>query len=163
MATRVCSKCGEAKPATQEFFYRESKYNPAVRLAAQCKICRDKTIHAWNVKNRDRKRRVSKEWFARLKAGVIQAYGGRCACCGETIPEFLTLEHLRRDGKAHRRSVAYVYLDLKRRGYPQDDYTLLCWNCNEAVRWGDQCPHQIGGDRVESERDPRRTSRALAS
>lgn len=79
----------------------------------------------------------------RLKLEMLQAYGPNCACCGEAHIEFLTLEHLNGDGKAHRREVGAsgVYADLKRRGWPRDGYTVLCMNCNWASRGGRTCPH----------------------
>lgn len=83
---------------------------------------------------------------AKLRAELIDAYGGRCACerCPETNPAFLTLEHVDGDGKAHRAVAgSHTYADLRRRGWPQEGYTLLCWNCNAATRWGRTCPHML--------------------
>lgn len=82
-----------------------------------------------------------------LRAEMIQAYGARCACepCGTTIPEFLTLEHKNLDGAAHRAAVGRngqaQVLDLKRRGWPKEGYTLLCFNCNLASYHHGSCPH----------------------
>jgi len=79
-----------------------------------------------------------------LKREVIGAYGGQCACCGERELEFLTIEHSRGDGASHRRFVSNIYSDLKRRGFPKGyGYTVLCWNCNMATRYGDPCPHEV--------------------
>lgn len=81
-----------------------------------------------------------------LRAEMIAAYGGKCECCGETTPEFLTIEHRNRDGAEHRAVVgngAGIYRDLKKRGWPKDEYGLLCWNCNCATRFGQKCPHTI--------------------
>mgnify|MGYP001584267129 FL=1 len=97
--------------------------------------------------------------YYRIRAEFLEAYGGRCSCCGESEPRFLTIEHLRGDGEIHRRSLgrgigrgraSAVYQDLKRRGWPKDGYTIMCWNCNMARRFGRGCPHQeraeaIGG------------------
>jgi hypothetical protein len=47
------------------------------------------------------------------------------------------------DGKTHRLKVgSHVYADLRRRGFPQEGYRLLCWNCNSATRFGRTCPHE---------------------
>lgn len=60
----------------------------------------------------------------------------------ETNSEFLTLEHVNGDGKAHRMKIgSHTYADLRRRGSPQEGYTLLCWNCNAMTRGGRTCPH----------------------
>jgi hypothetical protein len=37
----------------------------------------------------------------------------------------------------------HVYRDLKKRGWPQEGYTVLCMNCNFAQRFGHRCPHKI--------------------
>lgn len=75
---------------------------------------------------------------------MLDAYGRKCVCCGETEEAFLTLEHVNRDGAAHRRQVqGAIYWDLKRRGWPKDGYTVLCMNCNWARRNGDPCPHEL--------------------
>lgn len=82
----------------------------------------------------------------KLRGQVVDAYGGKCACpkCPETNPAFLTLEHINGDGKAHRKKVgSHTYADLRRRGFPQDGYTLLCWNCNAGSRFTGICPHMV--------------------
>lgn len=79
---------------------------------------------------------------------LVAAYGGKCSCpaCPEGNPAFLTLEHVNRDGGEHRKRVgSHVYADLRRRGFPQEGYTLLCWNCNAMTRYGKTCPHMDGG------------------
>lgn len=76
----------------------------------------------------------------------IKAYGGKCECCGESQPEFLTLEHKDKSGQAHRkivRSSHRILGHLKRDGWPKDRFGILCWNCNLATRFGRICPHQI--------------------
>lgn len=75
---------------------------------------------------------------------LIAAYGGKCACegCPETNQAFLTLEHIGLTGAAHRKEVgSHTYADLRRRGFPQEGYTLLCWNCNAGSRFTGVCPH----------------------
>lgn len=82
----------------------------------------------------------------RDRESLVRAYGGKCACskCPEDNPAFLTLEHINGDGKAHRaRMGSHTYADLRRRGFPQDGYTLLCWNCNAGSRFTGICPHMI--------------------
>jgi hypothetical protein len=81
----------------------------------------------------------------RLRDELVAAYGGRCACanCPETDPAFLTLDHSGGDGKAHRIEMgSHTYGDLRRRGWPQEGYRLLCWNCNAMTRFGRTCPHE---------------------
>lgn len=97
-------------------------------------------------KDPEKQRKEARDRRSLLRDEFITAYGGRCSCCAETEPAFLTLEHLNRDGKAHRNAVGdapdSVLRDLKVRGWPHDGYALLCFNCNNA-RWRlGRCPHQ---------------------
>lgn len=81
----------------------------------------------------------------RLRNELLAAYGGKCACanCPESNPAFLCLDHVNLDGKAHRMKVgSHVYADLRRQGFPQEGYRLLCWNCNSATKFGQACPHE---------------------
>lgn len=93
-----------------------------------------------------RVRKAGRSYRRELRAEMIAAYGGRCECphCNVDIPEFLTLEHKRKDGAAHRKRVGQnaqaQLLDLKRAGWPTDDFGLLCFNCNIGAGTGD-CPH----------------------
>lgn len=83
----------------------------------------------------------------RLRDQMVAAYGGRCACvaCPERNSAFLTLDHIQGDGKEHRARVgSHSYADLRRKGWPQDGYRLLCWNCNAMTRNGKRCPHNEG-------------------
>lgn len=95
----------------------------------------------------------------KIKQEVVNAYGGMCACCGEDNPLFLSIDHIHNNGAKHRRSLGSVgksggsifYYWLKRHGFPQDDYQLLCHNCNQGKRLnGGICPHQqeTGGIRA---------------
>lgn len=89
----------------------------------------------------------------RLKAQIVEAYGGKCECCGETIPELLTIDHINGNGASERRKRGRglnegwdFYAYLRRNGFPKDNYRLLCYNCNiGAYKNGGICPHQTGG------------------
>lgn len=80
---------------------------------------------------------------------LIDAYGGRCACCGEREPAFLTLDHIGGGGNRHRRLSGgdrKMKQEIKRLGFPKDKYRLLCMNCQIATRFGRTCPHQLKGN-----------------
>ena len=95
-------------------------------------------------------RRHNAESRARLRSEMFAAYGSDCACCGENRVEFLTLDHVNRDGAQHRRTLnkgrlrgantRQVLFDLKRRGWPEG-FRIMCMNCNWATRYGAGCPH----------------------
>jgi hypothetical protein len=121
--------------------------HPGKRLVADglCTTCYTKRRYDMDP---DRARRLSRESQARTRKRnrdeLIAAYGGKCACerCPESNQAFLTLEHVNKDGKQHRQEMgSHTYADLRRRGFPQEGYTLLCWNCNAGSRFTGVCPH----------------------
>ena len=86
-------------------------------------------------------------YYWRLRAELLEAYGNKCNCpgCGVDIPEFLALDHVNNDGKAHRTKLKAIttgiYRDLRKRGFPKEGYQLLCHNCNMAKQLYGECPH----------------------
>lgn len=76
---------------------------------------------------------------------MLQMYGGRCACCGETEEKFLGIDHVRNDGWLDRKrglSGTQLYQWLKRNGWPKEGFQLLCHNCNLAKGFYGECPHE---------------------
>lgn len=78
--------------------------------------------------------------------GVVDAYGGKCQCCGETHIEFLTVDHINGGGTQHRKVLnkegRTFYVWLREMGYPKDDFRVLCYNCNCSMGRVGYCPHQ---------------------
>ncbi len=90
-----------------------------------------------------------KQHRRRLRNEVLEEYGKICACCGETIHEFLAIDHTNGGGSKHRKSLfGYnvagrdFYLWLKRQGYPKDGYRVLCHSCNQSRGYYGYCPHE---------------------
>jgi len=78
------------------------------------------------------------------RALMIEAYGGRCVCCGETNPGFLTIDHENGGGRQHRANMGGtgVAASLRRLGWPKEGYRLMCYNCNCGRQHnGGICPH----------------------
>ena len=76
---------------------------------------------------------------------VLEKYGGKCKCCGETELKFLEIDHVNNDGAAHRNRGSWWIVDyLKKRGYPKKGFQLLCSNCNMAKGRYGECPHAVG-------------------
>lgn len=83
----------------------------------------------------------------KIRREMIKAYGGKCACCGESIPEFLALDHKKGGGTRMRKLLCNntsqtMYRLVRDQGYPKSKYQLLCHNCNGAKAWYGGCPHQ---------------------
>lgn len=102
------------------------------------------------VKDRERGRLKDRVASARLKEECFRQYGNKCACCGESTIEFLTIEHELGNGNNHRRELfkhnvggSHMYRWLKKNGYPAG-FSILCMNCNWAKRYGGICPHKNG-------------------
>lgn len=64
----------------------------------------------------------------------------RCACCGETILEFLSLDHIHGGGNKHKREVRHVYIWIVRHNFPEG-FRVLCHNCNQSLGAYGYCPH----------------------
>ena len=91
---------------------------------------------------------------ARLKLLALSHYSGgspKCACCGDTNSDFLTIDHMKNDGKAHRKQIDNngsgggwrIYLWLRKHNYPEG-FQILCLNCNFARGHFGLCPHKRG-------------------
>lgn len=147
----------EAVARYTETLRKKRKANPTFYAEQQQKY--DKNRKKGNIER-------GKEYYAKNKTKVLESlrdkllclrtefvlsYGGVCVCCGESDPRFLTLDHVAGNGagRDHRRSLGKrvssgaILKDLKRRGWPQAGYQLLCFNCNcGRARNGGICPHK---------------------
>lgn len=87
-------------------------------------------------------RDTDRRFFARQRGQILDAYGNRCACCGESLPEFLTLDHVHNDGAIERGrgSNSKLFGKIIKEGFPAR-YQILCWNCNCAKGFYGECPH----------------------
>lgn len=161
--TKKCSKCKKRRPISQFGRYVSAKDG----LFPQCKKCIQENNRRYYIQNKEKVKKSVRRWRnnnpervkenkrnerARLKQEMVEAYGGKCSCCGEMAIEFLTLEHREQDGAEHRRQLAkkngvkrvrcdMIWREARRQGYP-DCYTVLCMNCNFALGMFGYCPHQ---------------------
>ena len=149
----ICNKCQKDKPETE--FYKGS--------GKECKECEKEAkrkYHAesrkraieratqWNKEHPEKHAEHSINYYYRLQDEALRAYGGyKCACCGTTIREFLTIDHIENDGNAHRKAIGFnygasFYRWLKQNNYPPG-FQVLCYNCNYGKhRNHGVCPHQ---------------------
>lgn len=87
----------------------------------------------------------AKKRMSKVKERIMTHYGGCCSCCGETILDFLAIDHIENNGAEHRRSEGYetgwqTYYWIIRNGYPEG-FQVLCHNCNWAKHIHGQCPY----------------------
>ena len=91
-------------------------------------------------------KKFQRAYLDRLRDEVIEGYGGKCTCCGETLREFLTIDHIhgdgKKDGELGRRGGRDLYRWLIENNFPKDRYQLLCMNCNWSKGCFGFCPHQ---------------------
>ena len=112
-----------------------------------CQICYGRQ---WRAKDPEREKRKSQRYTRKVKHDVLVAYGGNppvCDCCGEGKEEFLQIDHMNGDGKAHRASIGRpdaLYRTLRKQGFPKDlGLRVLCSNCNFAHGHYGYCPHTV--------------------
>lgn len=98
----------------------------------------------WNAENKDLKSEYMKNRYFRARFEAIEAYGGKCRCCGEARWQFLAFDHVNDDGHVDRKnglsSGNGLCRRLKLEGYPSR-FQLLCHNCNIAKFKYHGCPH----------------------
>lgn len=147
--SKECPACHQTLPATSEYFARSRTFADGFNL--HCKGCHNARAKLrWKViKTKpdllEKRKSSVRKWWDKLRTEALDAYGGKCDCCGESTPEFLTLDHFNGDGKQHRKllgGTGPIYIKLRQEGWPRDQIRLLCWNCNCATRYGRVCPHK---------------------
>lgn len=120
-----------------------SCYQPLGERLGKAKYCSPCALK--NSKRQVERRKVN-------QAACFAAYGGAiCACCEESHPAFLTLDHIDGNGNVHRRAMfgktknagsGAMYHALAKAGFPKG-FQVLCYNCNcGRHRNGGVCPHK---------------------
>lgn len=124
---RKCYNCKRLLPI--EEFHRDSRNNLGHNY--QCKDCCINTGRDYRQKHRKDISARNRQYRTTIKELGIAAYGGRCSCCGESDPYFLTIEHIGgRDKTIKRMTGAHEWQRLYSLGFPQGAITILCYNCN---------------------------------
>lgn len=99
----------------------------------------------WNARNAEKLKQYQREWHQKRRLYCIEQLGGKCACCGESNPAFLAIDHVNNDGHVHRKSVKSHYMIfgfLIRNNFPPG-FQVLCHNCNMAKAFLGKCPHAV--------------------
>jgi hypothetical protein len=114
-----CSKCG------------------AVIKKGRCPTCAKASYKKWYESHKLEKVTKGKRYRWALRVGAIEAYGGKCECCGEAHPEFLLIT----DNVLRKGASTNFYVWLKKNNYPAG-YKVYCYNCKIAHELYGYCPHK---------------------
>lgn len=130
VALGLCRGCGLRKPIKERALCR--------------KCCSTKLANYYE--NKEKTLAQQRRYRKKLRDAAFVAYGGpRCACCTESRAEFLTFDHVKGDGAAHRRAIGkathVLLLWMKRQNYPSG-FRVLCMNCNFSIGIRGYCPHE---------------------
>jgi hypothetical protein len=131
----------------------DCRKNKAKEGRTRCEDCLSKRNSAEKRKRqnpayREKVAETKKKHKNNLKRKVIELLGGKCACCSESIYEFLTLDHIVGDGAQHRRELKHfafgtgLYSRLLKDLELLKRFQILCWNCNCSIGIHGFCPHK---------------------
>ena len=137
---KICYKCGIVKPLS-EFYTDKSRKDG---LCNKCKVCDNKKRKTYYLENRLKAINNIRINHLKKKNKCLEYYGAVCACCGESNPGFLTIDHIGNNGAIHRKQIKYqsIYNWLVTNNFP-DGFQVLCWNCNSGKYYnGGICPHK---------------------
>ena len=130
--------------------YDEEEIRKDEELYQKCK-------NALDNKRDTTKKNNNRKYRSDLRMETISHYSNgtmKCSCCGESIYDFLTIDHINNDGFIDRKNYSTpngFYLSLKNKNYPPG-YQVLCYNCNMGrERNAGICPHH--GKATEEEKE----------
>jgi hypothetical protein len=137
---KICKDCliDLTPENTNKYSFDRSKY--------VCKLCEKKRAQRKYIERKELIREQQRIYDLSCKQKVIEAYGGKCACCGESIIEFLTIDHINNNGAEDRKNNGNktggkLYRWLIKNNFPQGEYQVLCFNCNCSKGFFGYCPH----------------------
>lgn len=103
MSTKTCSRCGETKPATREYFGS----TPSGGLRGYCRSCMNAASRTYEANNKERRRErdakraragggVRGSFDLSTKRNLFRKQHGLCPCCFESIarPEDGEVDHV---------------------------------------------------------------------
>lgn len=135
-ARTLCAYC--RPPLTKSCLMCGAEFVGSMDQRRYCSVeCRQTAL---TVQRADAHRARRAEAFAAYSTAAQPS----CACCGEGVLAFLSLDHVNGGGRAHRQETGGggFYSWLKRHNYPAG-FQVLCHNCNLGRQLnGGVCPHQ---------------------
>lgn len=157
----MCSRCVEARRLGAQRM-REKRRKAGycfgcgrvpVTNNEYCEACRAyQRNHHWQHRDDYRLRAQTNQLRRKLEA--LAAYGGKCACCGESDFRFLTIDHINNDGAEHKRAEGRNFSMFRwvyHHGFPSG-FQILCFNCNCGKGIYGECPHKLAPDALPRKR-----------
>lgn len=116
--------------------------NCVISRSVKREDAKDETINYHSLLQR---RRDNKSVKLNRRQKVIEGYGGICQCCGENDYLFLSIDHINNNGAEERKikDTHDIYRSLIKNNYPQENYRLLCYNCNCCRGSYSECYHEL--------------------
>ena len=113
------------------------------------KVLERQRIYGKTPQRKEYENKLHREWRQDSKFIALAMYSEgelKCACCGENIIEFLTIDHVNNDGAEHRKKFKIwsgwkTYDWLIKNNFPEG-FQVLCMNCNFAKAHFGHCPHK---------------------
>ena len=98
------------------------------------------------IRNKSSHKRSGQNYNKKIRIQFLEIYGQCCNCCGEDFEPFLTLDHVRGDGKEHRTNSDNSRINNNKiyreaiENVDKSRFQTLCMNCNFAKRTHKECP-----------------------
>lgn len=123
----TCSKC---------------KIRPTRAPNRYCTECKREYNRQYEVVHRAERTKAHREYRRVRRLQILEHYGGKCACCGETESKFLSLDHINNDAANDRKMYGRASWQVAiQKGMP-NTFQVLCHNCNLAKGFYKVCPHK---------------------
>jgi len=127
----TCEICGTPLPKKRDYLKE---------CSTQCHVERMRKYYtkwqkSYRMRDIERNKRIQHKCYYKLRLEVIQHYGSKCVCCGESHIDFLAIDHIHGDGTKHRNVIGgtsqTLYRWIKKHNFP-NSFQLLCHNCNHC-------------------------------
>ena len=143
---RACGDCYRARRRQFDKAHRQRTNDKRRKRWREDSELRERShvaVRKYRANNQERIKNRNRERYRQRRVEVINRYGGKCVCCGETMFEFLVLDHVHGGGGRERKTLPTTSLIRKLYTSPVllPGYRILCHNCNMALGFYGYCPH----------------------